>query len=138
MPVNYSEQQPVASICTSSAVPSSAGTDSSTVEAVCVCPDISLESETENANTRYTEQKIDEVEKWDELMEKILLIKIESGSPFSSVCILCGETVDKPIVCADCHSEFVCCSECEVKHHRRLLHKPNIWNVSQNFVKIME
>ena len=90
------------------------------------------ETEAEIEKTKYEQRKEADSLEWSAIREELIKTFTSLELPVRFVCSLCATEVKEPIRCLDCHSMFTCCADCEVVHHRYLLHKPEIWNVSLN------
>lgn len=72
----------------------------------------------------------DENMEWASIVVDAEKIYKQQQEPARSICQLCRSHTDQPVRCQDCHSNFICCRDCESDHHNQLLHRPEIWNVS--------
>jgi hypothetical protein len=89
------------------------------------------ETESETAKTKYEQRKDAESLEWTAVREELINTFTSLEAPVTFVCSICQANIAQPIRCLDCYPMFTCCTECEVKFHDSLLHKPEIWNVSK-------
>lgn len=85
--------------------------------------------DTDFAVSKYQQRRDADAAEWSSIREELVTVVRSLEEPTRFFCSLCNSDTTNPIRCLDCCTSFLCCAECEARHHSQVLHKPEIWNV---------
>jgi len=83
--------------------------------------------------TKYNQTTTEEVDAWRCLEEELVKVKMETEVPIINKCTICECIPDQPIRCLDCGRFVVYCNNCESEVHKSVWHKPEIWQVREEW-----
>jgi hypothetical protein len=87
--------------------------------------------------SHYYERKGEEKEKWKNVIDELIRLRISLEQPLTRSCTFCQKVCEKVIKCEDCGPYTFMCNVCEEQRHAQVLHKPQVWEVSARVLLLL-